>query len=402
MAQRAFLIALLLTAVLLTLGAAILPSGLGSSQRNHYELYSQALLEGRLWVRDAEKIQDCPYDMALVGGKCYMYQGIPPAVFHWIPGVSDHLVCILFCGLAIYFFLRILFELSQVNKRDDFSVWIPPIGVAVLAIALLPIALVGRMYEEAILVGAAFGLMGIHFLLPFLLGESAHGKKFWWGMLALGLAGVTRPPWIFALGGVSAFFLFRDRKVGFIFPGLLAGLTLAFINWARFGNPFEFGLKFTSAVYGWESPYGVLSLHFLLQNLAIYLFFGFFTFSRYHSWIMEQFRHGLVCIEFPLALFLLAPILLYVMQRGWREMRGSSPLLFAFVPLSLPCLLSSGQVHRYQLEALGMFLVVLIPVWVSLSRKFHWKWINWAALGWALAVNIENSRRLLLTLWDVL
>ena len=187
------------------------------------------------------------HDMAYYKGRYYLYHGPAPALLLFAPYrlITRHdlpenfalfVLCyggFLFCAAAL---LRLL-DLSGVQPAPPF-----------LAILLLALALCQNMpylmsrvwvYEIAI-AGAYFFLSGALFFL----------FRGWWAAsgLMFGLAVASRPHLIFAVAialiAIAAQRNFRPHLIRFASTLAAAGLAIAIYNYARFENPFEFGIHY--------------------------------------------------------------------------------------------------------------------------------------------------------------
>src|SRR5262249_51122721 len=103
--------------------------------------------------------------------------------------------------------------------------------------------------------------------------------------LFVGLGFATRPPWLVvplflweavrvsggwdALRPSAGWRALAPRLARFAVPIAVVGAALAWHNWARFQNPFEFGHKFLNVQWSERiGRFGLFNYHFLSRNLA--------------------------------------------------------------------------------------------------------------------------------------
>lgn len=397
-----------------------IPHGLGASGTDFYSLYAASLREGRLWLTEAKGVDDCPYDMSWYGGKCYMYWGIFPALVHLaLPAISGRLVAIFAAAVAIFFLVRLIVEAVRKvggEAATQSPSLVPLVLASLVATALLTDGVLGRVYEEAVVVGLATGLAGIASLLPCLAGVSIPTGPLVAGSACLAMAALTRTSWIFAIAAVVVFLFYRWVREGRPTERLrqlavlvaitgAAGCFQAWLNWARFGNPLEFGIRFSSTLYGASPSHGNFSPWYIPRNLAVYFFVGFFTISRYHSAVLNLFSDATTYREFPIALFPLMPSLLIVAAFVPRLRRlDLAPLAGPVVALSglaAPVLMMYSQVYRYGVEAWVAALVALVPLLLAAEARERKSYAayHWASLLLTVAFTFVNSQRLAQQVW---
>lgn len=176
--------------------------------------------------------------------------------------------------------------------------------------------------------------------------------------LALGMAVACRPTMLFAVvffagewwrGG-------RDLKRAAGFAATLGaiGLLLAWHNWARFADPFEFGHRFLDV--RWQprmQQYGLFSTHYLMRNLECLL------------WLMPQVSGESPFLRFSLhgsALWLTTPWLVAAPLAREAFAQRRELLVAAAAVAALPLLYqNSGQTqftYRFAHDWLPMILLV--------------------------------------------
>lgn len=196
------------------------------------------------------------HDMVLFHGRYYLYHGAGPAVLLFAPWrlISGHdlpesFAAALFCWGGFLFscgtFLRLL-DLAGVRLGGAWMLLLlPALGLCQSVPYLLNRVWV---YEVAI-AGGYFCLSGGLYALARAVGSA---RTSWW----LGLAGLffglgisCRPHLALAAGvavaGVAWHFRRTARDVlAFAVPLLMCGVVVAIYNYARFGSPFEFGIRY--------------------------------------------------------------------------------------------------------------------------------------------------------------
>ncbi len=196
------------------------------------------------------------HDMALFNQRYYLYHGAGPAVlffapWRWVTGhdVPENFAVLLFGWGGFLFacgtFLRLL-DLTGVEIANGWLLLLlPALGLCQSVPYLLNRVWV---YEVAIAGGYFCTSAGI-FALSRALGPV---RKSWWlalAGLAFGLAVSCRPHLglaaAIALAAVAWHFRSAPRDVlAFAVPLLLCGVAVALYNYLRFGNPFDFGIRY--------------------------------------------------------------------------------------------------------------------------------------------------------------
>jgi hypothetical protein len=217
-------------------------------------------------------------DMVLFRGRYYLYFGAGPAVLAFTPwrllthhDLPENFALFLFCLGGFLFscgaLLRIL-DLAEARPG--------PILTAVLLLALglcqgVPFLLNRAAVYEIAIGGGYFCISAAMFFLTRAMRARPAGPWYTAAGLMFGFAIACRPQ--LGLAGAIAFgvlAMLRTRRrelLYFAAPLALAGAVICVYNFARFGNPLEFGFRYQLAGLG-QNRLG-LSLH----NLPIGLFF---------------------------------------------------------------------------------------------------------------------------------
>jgi hypothetical protein len=194
-----------------------------------------------------------------------------------------------------------------------------------------------------------------------------------WAGLLLGLGVATRTPlmMLFPLFVLEAWRCRRPQLTRvlatFAAPAAVVGLLLAWLNWARFGNPFEFGYSYL--VIRWApriQHWGLLNFHFLSRNLAAALTLTPKLVAR--APYIQISRHGL-------SLLLTTPALAYLVWPRERPVLHRPVWLTTLLVSSLTFLYQSdGYVqfgYRYSLDYMVLLVVLLAIGARPLTRVFR-------------------------------
>lgn len=232
--------------------------------------------------------QNGPYrlaDASYFNGRNYLYFGAAPAALVMLPyglltGKELGTTTTIFAFAVIGFRVAAVHWLS-IRQRffPDSAPWVAPLGVLVLGFGTHVLALQRRplVWELPIVTAYAFTMLGLLCLFHLtirpgrLIGLSAG--------LCFGLAIAARPTYAFATVAMLPVILMvwriakrRLAILGFLFGGLFLciGAILGH-NYARFGEPFEFGQNYQlTSIY--ESKAEHFRARYIPHNLKIYYF----------------------------------------------------------------------------------------------------------------------------------
>jgi hypothetical protein len=260
----------------------------------YYDLLARGFLHGHLYLpinpqpallalkNPWDPNQNGPYallDAVLYKGRYYIYHGVAPAVVFFVPwrllahhDLPEGFAVMLCCLGAWIVGSELLFALLS-NIKPAVPIWL--FALLLMALGLgqtAPFLLVRAVvYEVPIAAGYLFVTCGFLCLFKTLTDDS---KARIWAVLAgvsFGLAAGSRPH--LGLGIIPALLflicrrsssacesgagermssglsgrLFRREVIAFAAPVLVCCAALAAYNYARFGNPLEFGLKYQLA-----------------------------------------------------------------------------------------------------------------------------------------------------------
>jgi hypothetical protein len=192
-----------------------LPSRLGPTPHNWFAEYAQALTEGKLYLGEATQWRGCKWDQSFFEGKCYLYFGIVPALFHLaFPFITNRFFSILMTTIFVFFFSKTILKLSKLKPKDSID-WLLTsflLLTAVFATSFVSLALSSRVYDETICFSHAFGMAGIYFALPLLRldEENLSLRGIICSTLMFILASLTRFTW-FGPFGLFCIFVFFSK-----------------------------------------------------------------------------------------------------------------------------------------------------------------------------------------------
>ncbi|HEV7426891.1 MAG TPA: hypothetical protein VGQ46_11035 [Thermoanaerobaculia bacterium] len=236
---------------------------LGTWQESPYASLAQGFFRGQLnlerWVNPKLIALPYPYDLksregidyvwdaSYLNGKYYLYSSPLPALIGYMPlrilrrgYPPDSFVALFFTAWAFLAAVAFARRALKPPLNIPFPLWVFFIGLGnVTAFVLVTV----HMYEVAIVCGMAMTAMWALALLRY--NESpTPGRAAWVGVwLALSIA--ARPN-LGVLLIVTAFVIRRSRKtiVAVLAPLAIVAIGMLWYNAARFGNPFEFGIRY--------------------------------------------------------------------------------------------------------------------------------------------------------------
>jgi len=206
------------------------------------------------------------WDVSYFHGRYYPYWGPAPAAvialvkLVWPLAIGDQYI--VFSGVSgVFIFSTLIILYLRRHRFSTVPAWLPLSAVVVAGLGNPMLWVLGRPanYEAAIVCGQAFLLAGLFVALPVL--DSGHPRP--WRMLLAGILWSLAIGSRLVLGGAIAVFTLAllvrlcgpnlkgktlerivPSAVALLSPMFLAILALGWYNFARFGTPFEFGLRF--------------------------------------------------------------------------------------------------------------------------------------------------------------
>jgi hypothetical protein len=256
----------------------------GQRQTDYYNLLLHGFLKGQLSMDvgvapELLRLEN-PYDPAqrppgaalhdatLYRGKYYLYFGAAPVVtlllpFRLLTGID------LPMPAGVFVFSLAGFPVGAAVFLGIRRRYFPEAGIGVVVLGLLALAAMGMapvllrrssIWELPLSSGAFFAVAAVGCVWRHLHAER---RREWWlaaASLGLGLAVASRPVYLYAVGvllvpiawrwweerklGAGVFARWRGTALAGLAPLAAVGLVMAWYNFARFGDPAEFGVKY--------------------------------------------------------------------------------------------------------------------------------------------------------------
>jgi hypothetical protein len=370
----------------------------GAEQDDYYNFLIDGWLDGQLHMKvnvpPALLALDDPYDpqkrppdlglhdASFYRGKYYVYFGVAPVValmlpFRLITGLDLPL------GAAVLAFAYGGFLAMAALWLDVRRRYFPETGMIVAVLIVLTLGLANlvpvllrrpHMWELPIGAGFCFAMLTLLAVWRSLHAADAAGRATWFGAagLCLGLAIASRPTYLLAspLLAVPLLFWWRESRVlpwrplvSAVVPLAVIGAAMAWHNYARFGNPLQFGQAYQFSL-DYESKMQHFSPGYVGFNGWRY-FFSVAEWSRYFPFIgpaeLPTKPRGFgghddvygVLANLPFAwLALAAPLALWRRDATERRRLGAwllaATVLFAVMAGVLLCFF--GSLARYQVD----------------------------------------------------
>jgi hypothetical protein len=406
----------------------------------HYQYLTEALLSGQTYFKvqpnPALAGLDNPYagpqgvprlhDATYFKGRYYLYFGVTPVLLLLGPWalvtgsyLTDSAAVLVFCSGG---FLVSVVIWSELRRRSLQGVkgFAPAFGTIVLGLGnYIIILMAGTQFYQVANAAAYFCLMVAFWCVLRLSAAPSTCQQDLWMALASAFWGLlvgSRPNLAASLPALGAVALFlvgkRGRRDGWsrvrtwsilaaaIVPAFLFGCGLAAYNYARFQDPFEFGIHYQFAA-GDMRHVKLAGLRFIPGNLTSYLF----TPCRYHPYypfveltgpafgVLTWAPFSALVLFFPLSL-----LLLEARRNGPWFLVGfavSSTALLSFASL----LMYTGPVGRYALDFLPAATLGSVLFWgAAVARGAYSRgWRTVAIIGGMTAI-FSMAHALLLTL----
>ena len=399
----------------------------GIEQPDYYNLLIDGWLDGQLHMKVAVpeallKLED-PYDPQLrppdlglhdatfYQGKYYVYFGAAPVVVLMLP-FRVLTGCDLPLPVAVIVFvwggfLASVLLLLALRRRcfSETRTWTVLVGVAVLGWASLGPVLVRRpqLWELPIAAGLCFAMLTLLAVWRSVQADAVAERTRWLAAagLFLGLAIASRPTYLLAsplLAVPLGWWAWRERglpwrpALGVVMPLAAIGALMAWHNFARFGDPLQFGQAYQFSL-DYESKMAHFRAAYAPFNLWRY-FFSAAQWSAEYPFIAPAMLppkpagfaghddvYG-VLRNLPIAWFALAaPLALWRREEGDRARLAvwlaAAAVLFAAMAGVL--LFFFGSLARYQLDftptlmLLATVGVLAVERWLRLSEARSWK-----------------------------
>ena len=366
-------------------------------------------------------------DANLYQGKYYLYYGVVPAALVMLPysaltghDLSLNAVVVLFIGLG---FLAALAVFNEVRRRHfphlSRALHVSLVALLGFGTATAFLATRGMFYEAPIAAGYAFCMAAIWASWRALDHPARALRALAVASLGLSVAVGCRPNYLFALPGllIPGYFVWRAlrqngiaataavTRVGaaLLLPALVIGSALAWYNYARFGNPLEFGFRYGMNTFFW-TDFPLASVRFVWPNLTWYYFsppafspyFPFFfpinASFRPEGYYGDEAMHG----QFAVFVLLVVVILLGLRRGVATRLRPLVPWLLVLgvvVVTSLAFMLFlTIRGNRYMVDfhaSLVLGLVCVAGIVATLPRRRSW-FVNGVIAGLAWVAVLTN------------
>lgn len=254
--------------------------------------------EARASIPDVSAFVSNEWDLSLYGGRLYVYWGPAPAAllailkFVYAGAVPDQVLVFLFLSGLLVFSMLLILRLKR-RLYAETPDWLVMTGVLVAAFACpIPWMLNRAQIYEATIAGGQFFLMGgMYFALRGVEQRPAARSKLVIAGVFLALAAAARTLmlipaafltlmimlWVATEGGEERLRWNKTLRALMLALPLAVGMAvLGWYNWARFGSPFETGLRYTLTLQDLNRYYGdTFSASDIPPNLWAYLIHPF-------------------------------------------------------------------------------------------------------------------------------
>ena len=350
-----------------------------------------------------------PHDMSFYQGKFYLYYGVTPALILMVPWhvltgghLTESAVSTAFCYAGLILCVLWLFQLRRRLFPGVAAGWFI-LCVAVLGFGSpLFFSSVNPTFYPVPISAAFFCLTVAGLLVDRCLRPAGTVRALLplaCVSLALGLCVGARPNYLLCLPLIvlpavclwlatgaahrSARLLWRIIGAAVV-PAALIGLGLAIYNYARFGNPLEFGIQYSLASAS-VREINLTGFEYYPKNLQLYLLHSA-EFIRYFPFVHTGGRPFGLLPHFTLACAALLLPLTWFSARLRREPRWLFGGLFWFgagmANLAVLCLFFGGE-YRYLVDFAPSALLIAAALMLAVlqaTRHGSW-WLRLAVRG---------------------
>ena len=383
-------------------------------QNHYYNLMTDAFESGSLSLlvkpsKELLALKD-PYDPAQNGsyrlhdaslykGSYYLYFGPVPAIVLFAPlDIIFHVrldqstaVAVFLCLGFISSTLLLWFLLNKIRPPVPFWMFITGITALGLSNAAPFLLMRPDVYEVAIACGYFLGMTGLYLVLSGIYGSRVGWSRITTGSLCCGLAFGARPSYVvFALLlPLAAVAIINEHKLRWmsreaLFSALLLCLPFGICvlglftyNYARFGNPFEYGNHYQLAAIH-PKDYPLFRPDLFFSRLNRYLFYRYNidgTFPFFHlprgTYFGEP-EAGSILMTPVVCLGLGYPLLSWIRSHiSFPRYSAIFLIMVSIVGVSMVLLLPiiANPVVRYQMDYLGFLLLPSLFAWCDLSQR---------------------------------
>lgn len=400
--------------VLIIILSCVLPMGISPiwngeipDHRNQYEVMTESLLEGRLWMDyyvDPKLDEINPYDdaqrreigaafqwdHAFYNGKYYMYFGVVPIFLTFMPyrlitgtPLTTYKATQIFtAGIVVGMFWLLYLLMKRFSKKISFTMY-AAMATAISLICVWQAVGCPALYCTAITSAICVEVWSLAFFVKAVWDTEGVNKQLIWAFFGAGFGALAfgcRPP--VALANILVIpmlceFL-RNHKINWKLVGkmILAAspyvVVAAFLmkyNHARFGNPFEFGQSYQLTVAD-QTQYSDFWATFDLRriiNATVENFIGY-------SGVTDRFPYiqaSSVYVNFPF-LMLSIGILFAPVREKIREYRlGGLVTALFIVPLIITVvdvMWSPFLIEAYRMDiyfVMGVLACLIAGIWYT-------------------------------------
>lgn len=352
------------------------------------------------------------HDASYFEGKYHMYFGVTPvlvlfAPFYWLSGgrfLGEHTAAVVFGVVGIFVVLGLLRAVRRRHFPEASVGWMWGAALTATMTTMVPVLLRRASIWEVPIMGAQ--ALSAVFLALF--------YRYWmtrrWGWLAAaslvaGLVVGARPVYLPALAVLLLPGLVTGREGGrwgrelgaAVGPAALIGVGLAWYNFARFGNPLEFGQTYQMAgekvselvLFDWGYLWYGFRLYFL-EPAGWSPFFPFFT-------VIEppEKPPGHMGFENPYGVLPNMPFLAVAIVGGWsmrrwwteerRALRWWAAAGAGYAALVIGVVMGFGGItNRYMVDFVPTLAGLAAIGALSISAELATRRSRWARFGWGV------------------
>lgn len=353
--------------------------------------YKEALMNGKLEfdIKDIDlngikNIYDytqrdgkIPWDVSYYNGNYYMYFSFLPALIMGITNSSVSNLSLVFSIIATIF-LSLLTKkiIEKYFPKVDVGLKLLMIIFVLFNSRLLLLISRVRFYELIIICSFCFAIIGIYFYL--LYDEKEKNRYMLFGSIFLSLAIVCRPNMIFVfILGLFIIYkkLTKKNIIPYFMPYILFGVILMYINYIRFGNIFEFGIKYQLSVvnmnylkfdfstilngiytYLLRIPNFITQFPYITNNVSMIDYYGFYFNTSTGNGIIPMSVIGLAL-----------PFVYKKTDKKILKYIACSILIGMIILISDNCF--GGALKRYSLEFSWLFIIPIVLLAINSLHK---------------------------------
>lgn len=383
-----------LIVILFSILLAILYFNYSSINSNLYDFYStkykESLMNGKLTLDmnidslDESNLYDYTkrevkgvWDTSYYNGKFYMYFSFLPAIILGITNLSVSNLSFIFSVLStIFLSLMTKKIIEKYFSKIDVGLKLLMIVFVLFNSRLLLLISRVRFYELIVICAFCFSVIGIYLYLLF--DEKNKNIYLFLGSLFLSLSIVCRPNIIFIciLGLFIVYKKINRRNILYYFiPYLIIGSLLMYINYIRFDNIFEFGIKYQLSVinmnylkfnfgtilngiytYLFRMPIFITKFPYITNNISMIDYYGFYFNTLTGNGII------------PMSIFgFIVPFVYKKLDKKTLKYVVCSILVGLIILILDNCF--GGAVKRYSLEFSYLFIIPIVLLVINSLSK---------------------------------